>query len=182
MERPDVSHQIVAVDFLTPDMQRQKLVWLAKELASGRLRPLPHVTHSMKNAVSALRQMSQARHVGKIVAQAAMPSSMVSHFHKGTVAVTGGMGMLGSLVATWFHENGWHHLKLVGRSGKATGTADNLNGMETFSFFIFVQNQEQRSNWTCFSFFLCRNGGISFAQFGGILSFHHTRPKRCCNK
>ena len=146
MERPDVCHQIVAVDFLTPDMQRQKLVWLAKELASRRLRPLPHVTHSMKHTVSALRQMSQARHVGKIVVQAATPSSMVSHFHKGTVAVTGGMGMLGSLVATWFHENGWHHLKLVGRSGKATGTAaGDLNGMKSFSYCILNANRIKRN-------------------------------------
>ena len=123
-ERSDVSYQIVAVDFLSPAIQRQKLIWLTQELAAGRLRPLPRIAHGMSEAIAALRQMSQARHIGKVVVTRGAEDPAPSRRGVGrTVIVTGGMGMLGTTVAGWLIENGVRHFKLLGRKGKTTGTA-----------------------------------------------------------
>ena len=69
-ERPDVGYSLVAVDFLPPPAVNATLSRLAADLASGALRPLPHVVHDLAAVRAALRQMSQARHVGKIVVRA----------------------------------------------------------------------------------------------------------------
>ena len=58
-ERSDVQHNLLAMDFMTPKMQRQALIRVGHGLASGRLRALPGVVHSMANVQAALRQMSQ---------------------------------------------------------------------------------------------------------------------------
>ena len=56
-------------------------------VASGTQRPLPQVAHSLEAAQAALRQMSQARHVGKVVVRdAGMSQTQLA----GRVAVTGG--------------------------------------------------------------------------------------------
>mmetsp|Transcript_37030 Transcript_37030/g.88018 ORF Transcript_37030/g.88018 Transcript_37030/m.88018 type:complete len:86 (-) Transcript_37030:161-418(-) len=64
--------------------------------------------------------MSQARHVGKIVVHTE-DTVCSDRLHKGSVVVSGGMGMLGSLVAGWLAEYGVRSFKLLGRSGKASG-------------------------------------------------------------
>ena len=43
---------------------------VAGGVAAGALRPLPQVLHSLSAVQAALRQMSQARHVGKVVVRA----------------------------------------------------------------------------------------------------------------
>ena len=63
-------YSLVAVDFLPPPAVQATLSRLAADLASGALRPLPRVVHDLAAVRAALRQMSQARHVGKIVVRA----------------------------------------------------------------------------------------------------------------
>ena len=65
-----MGYSLVAVDFLPPPAVNATLSRLAGDLASGALRPLPHVVHDLAAVRAALRQMSQARHVGKIVVRA----------------------------------------------------------------------------------------------------------------
>jgi hypothetical protein len=69
-ERPDVCYSLVAVDFLPPPAVETILGRLAADLASQALKPLPRVVHDLAAVRAALRQMSQARHVGKIVVRA----------------------------------------------------------------------------------------------------------------
>ena len=69
-ERPDVSYSLVAVDFLPPPAVNATLTRLARDLSNGALHPLPRVLHELRAVRAALRQMSQARHVGKIVVRA----------------------------------------------------------------------------------------------------------------
>ena len=60
--------------------------------------------------------MAQARHIGKVVA-ARPDSGMVSkEGSRGTVAITGGMGMLGSLFGRWLVQRKVAHVLLLGRS------------------------------------------------------------------
>jgi hypothetical protein len=60
----------VAVDFLPDPAVNASLRRLASSLGSGALQPLPAVVHELASVQAALRQMSQARHVGKIVVRA----------------------------------------------------------------------------------------------------------------
>ena len=66
-ERPDVAYSLVAVDFMSEHALHAALSRVAGGVAAGALRPLPQVLHSMLAVQAALRQMSQARHVGKVV-------------------------------------------------------------------------------------------------------------------
>jgi hypothetical protein len=59
MERSDVSHQLLAMDFLPEDMQQVMLEKVACGVGRGRIAALPGVVHSMEAVQSALRQMSQ---------------------------------------------------------------------------------------------------------------------------
>ncbi|WP_459250629.1 acyltransferase domain-containing protein, partial [Streptomyces youssoufiensis] len=64
--------------------------------AAGTLRPLPTATWDVRRGVEAFRFMSQARHIGKVVLT--MPPAPAAT-RDGTVVITGGTGVLGSLVA-----------------------------------------------------------------------------------
>ena len=61
---------LVAVDFMSEHALHAALSRVAAGVAAGALRPLPQVTHSLSAVQAALRQMSQARHVGKVVVRA----------------------------------------------------------------------------------------------------------------
>lgn len=69
-ERPDVHYSLVAVDFMSESALNTALSRVATGVAAGTLRPLPQVLHSLSAVQAALRQMSQARHVGKVVVRA----------------------------------------------------------------------------------------------------------------
>ena len=117
-ERPDVAYSLVAVDFMSEAALNAALTRVAAGAATGALKPLPLVGHDLSNVSSALRQMSQARHVGKIVVRSpALKSANPSQISEGSVLVTGGMGVLGSQVAQWLTQNQVSAVTLLGRSG-----------------------------------------------------------------
>ena len=57
-----------------------------------QLRPLPLIAHDMGAVAAALRQMSQARHVGKVVVR--HPPAQAQEAMAGSWLVTGGVGEL----------------------------------------------------------------------------------------
>jgi len=119
-ERPDVLYNLVAVDFLPDRAVNNAMTRLSGHLASGTLQALPQVIHSLGAARAALRQMSQARHVGKVVTRA--KTLQEDHGTSlGTVMVTGGLGMIGSLVARWLTKQSVQKVVLLGRSGRPGG-------------------------------------------------------------
>ena len=79
---------------------------------TGALRPLPVTTWDVRRAPAALRYLSQARHIGKVVMT--MPDAWAG----GTVLITGGTGMAGAAVARHVVANhGARDLLLVSRRG-----------------------------------------------------------------
>ena len=125
-DRPDIAFGYVAVDFLPEAALHVAMQRLSSRLATGMLRPLPSASHSIANVVSALRQMSQARHVGKVVVSSSLspPSSLAASASSSTsrpppggissdaamaalggsgstVMIVGGTGTLGLLIAAW---------------------------------------------------------------------------------
>ncbi len=85
---------------------------LAALFEDATLRPLPVTTFDVRRAPAALRYLSQARHVGKVVL------TMPDAWALGTVVITGGTGMAGSALARHLVANhGVRNLVLIGRRG-----------------------------------------------------------------
>ncbi|OBG91717.1 polyketide synthase [Mycobacterium sp. E3251] len=125
-EYPGVRYR--AFDLFEPGRPRmhQWMIELAGMFDAGVLRPLPVTTFDIRRARAALRYLSQARHVGKVVMT--MPDAWAS----GTVLITGGTGMAGSTLARHLvTEHGVRNLVLLSRSGPdAPGSAELIVELE----------------------------------------------------
>jgi hypothetical protein len=58
--------QLVAVDFLPPQVLHQQLTRVSTMMAAGQLQPLTQAAYSMTSVVAAMRLLAQASHVGKV--------------------------------------------------------------------------------------------------------------------
>ncbi len=104
-----------------PDHLQRMLAALADLFDAGVLQPLPATVFDVRRAPAALRYLSQARHVGKVV------MNMRSDLGGGTVLITGGTGMAGSALARHLvHRHQARHLVLVSRRGPDAPGADEL--------------------------------------------------------
>ncbi|WNE94539.1 SDR family NAD(P)-dependent oxidoreductase [Streptomyces luomodiensis] len=110
-----------------PDRIGEMLRELSELFATGALRPAPVRPWPLDRARDALRQLSQARHTGKLVLD--VPAAVDPD---GTVLITGGTGTLGGLVAEHLVRT-WQvgHLLLVSRRGPdAPGARDLATRLE----------------------------------------------------
>ena len=107
-------------------------------LADGSLRPLPHRVYSKAETPQALRYMSTARHIGKIVVidPAAAPATRFEP--SGSYLITGGLGGLGLLVAKWMVSEGARHLLLAGRSAPNPAAENAIAELESLGAKITV--------------------------------------------
>jgi polyketide synthase 12 len=103
-----------------PERIQQMLDELAALFGDDVLRPLPVTRFDVRRGPAALRYLSQARHVGKVVMT--MPDAWVA----GTVLITGATGMAGSAVARHVvNRHGARNLVLMSRRGlDAPGAAE----------------------------------------------------------
>ena len=112
-----------AFDLFEPGRTRmgEYIVELSTMFADGSLMPLPVSTWDIRRAPAALRHLSQARHIGKIVMT--MPGAWAA----GTVLITGGTGMAGATVARHVvAHHGVTSLMLLSRRGSQAPGADEL--------------------------------------------------------
>ncbi|OBG34822.1 type I polyketide synthase [Mycobacterium sp. E3198] len=125
-EYPGVRYR--AFDLFEPGRPRmhQWMLELAGLFEAGILKPLPVTTFDVRRARSALRYLSQARHIGKVVMT--MPSGLAS----GTVLITGGTGMAGATLARHLvAHHGVRDLALLSRRGAdAPGCAELIAELE----------------------------------------------------
>ncbi|MEB4212379.1 SDR family NAD(P)-dependent oxidoreductase, partial [Mycobacterium sp. 94-17] len=119
-----------AFDLFEPGRPRmhQWMQELAGLFDAGVLKTLPVTTFDVRRARTALRYLSQARHIGKVVmtlpsGPGAGPSSGLN---AGTVLITGGTGMAGSTLARHLAaHHGVEDLVLLSRRGpEAAGAAE----------------------------------------------------------
>jgi NADPH:quinone reductase-like Zn-dependent oxidoreductase len=137
-ERPDVTSHLLAIDFMPPAVLQQLLLQVSSDLATGRVAPIRAAVHDMAAVHAAMRQMAQARHVGKMVVSAhasrllptsgsGSPSSSLAHSAAsrtgGNVLVTGGTGALGQLVGSWLSTQQVQHITLCSRTGKLSSNS-----------------------------------------------------------
>eukprot|EP00873_Tetraselmis_striata_P016306 jgi/Tetstr1/436570/TSEL_025367.t2 len=124
-ERPDVRYQLLAVDFMPEEILQIHMEHVGQGLASGQLKPLANVCHNFNSVATALRQMSQAQHVGKVVVT--RHTEAAPYEERSTVAISGGTGMLGQLMGGWLLQMSVNDVMLVSRTGRlATGNSDSL--------------------------------------------------------
>nr|WP_323178425.1 type I polyketide synthase [Micromonospora lupini] len=104
-----------------PERIREILTDLARHFAKGHLSPLPLTGWDIRQAPDALRFLSQARHVGKMVLT--LP---VTPEPEGTTLITGGTGVLGAMLARHLVAAGTRRLLLTSRRGPAAPGATEL--------------------------------------------------------
>jgi myxalamid-type polyketide synthase MxaB len=119
--RPDVTYYAFDLGEAladTPPLQLQLWQALLPHFQAGTLRPLPHTTFPIQEAVAAFRYMQQAKQLGKIVLRLAPTErpldSMASYL------ITGGLGGLGLQVAQQLVADGARQICLTGRHGVTT--------------------------------------------------------------
>ncbi|MEU5980659.1 polyketide synthase dehydratase domain-containing protein, partial [Streptomyces sp. NPDC047315] len=93
---PGVRYRTFDLSEPEPAQIGDMLAELLALFAEGRLVLLPLTAWDVRRAPAAFRHLSQARHVGKNVLTLPVPIDP-----EGTVLVTGGLGVLGGLVAEW---------------------------------------------------------------------------------
>lgn len=76
-----MSMQLVAVDFLPPQVLQQEMLRVSSLLAAGHITHLTTANYSLTSVVAAMRLLAQASHVGKVCASAASRLSHVSAPH-----------------------------------------------------------------------------------------------------
>jgi mycoketide-CoA synthase len=120
-EYPGVRYRAFDLFEAGPDHIEGMLSGLTKLFDDAALRALPVTAFDVRRAPAALRYLSQARHVGKVVLT--MPDAWAA----GTVVITGGTGMAGSALARHVVVNhGVRNLVLVSRRGPDTPGAAEL--------------------------------------------------------
>jgi len=121
-ERPDVCFSTVAVDFMPQSVINKGLVRVSALLLAGNIFPPPLVDYRLGDAAQALRHLSAARHVGKIVTSRTYRSRLSDT--SGSWAIVGGTGALGLLAAKHLVNIGAQECILIGRSGHAISFGD----------------------------------------------------------
>ncbi|MFE6166036.1 SDR family NAD(P)-dependent oxidoreductase, partial [Streptomyces sp. NPDC056486] len=119
---PGVDYRVYDLTQTAPERIHELLTELSPLFDSGALLPPPVSTFPIGQAREALLHLSRARHIGKVVLTLAAPVRT-----DGTVLITGGTGMLGSLTARHLvTHHGIRHLLLASRTGRQAPGADQL--------------------------------------------------------
>ncbi|WP_373873073.1 SDR family NAD(P)-dependent oxidoreductase [Actinoplanes palleronii] len=120
-DHPGVEYQAFDLYEAGPDLINQMFRRLMRLFAERSLRRNPISIRNIRDARKAFREMSQGRHIGKLVLD------MGDGFGGGTVLITGGTGGVGSLVARHLvTERGVRSLVLASRRGLAADGAAEL--------------------------------------------------------
>lgn len=115
VDHPGVRYRSFDLTTVGQDRLRQMLHAIVELFDSGAVRPLPVHAWDMRAAPEAYRFMAQARHVGKLVLTVPRAIDLA-----GTVLITGGTGMIGTLLARHLVVDvGVRNLLLIGRRGQA---------------------------------------------------------------
>nr|VFJ91614.1 MAG: myxalamid-type polyketide synthase MxaB [Candidatus Kentron sp. LFY] len=143
--KPDISYfliDLVDISRETPALIQTMLGKMMALFKAGELKPLPHRTFPLTEAIGAFRYMQQAKHLGKIIltlpADTSDARTSAPMPDDGTYLITGGLGGLGLAVAGWMVGEGARHLALVGRSAPSKTVQAQLEMLEKSGAEIVV--------------------------------------------
>ncbi|MFF1699331.1 SDR family NAD(P)-dependent oxidoreductase [Streptomyces sp. NPDC058257] len=125
-DHPGVDYEAFELYDAGPDTIHEMFRAVMELFADGRIQLNPISVRNIRDARRTFREMSQGRHIGKLVFEVA------DGFGGGTVLVTGGTGGVGSLVARHLvAERGVRSLVLASRRGPAAdGVAELVADLE----------------------------------------------------
>ncbi len=136
--RRNLSYFAIQIDSLF-DRDRQELLDVLQQvrhgIADGSLPLLPVEVFSIDALEDAMRTMSQARHIGKLVVAIDRPDIPIEPPSSAgrplfrpdaSYLITGGRGGVGVALARWAAAEGARHLVLVGRRASADAEADDV--------------------------------------------------------
>ena len=155
------------------------MTWIAQECIldlfmiathghAGLIRPLPAVVFPIEEAPDALRQLSAAKHIGKVVVE--VPGLLPApRGAQGRWIVSGGLGALGTLSVQWLASQGVH--TYAGVSGHSPRVLSHhkelwlLWSHEILAFQVFreteVGSTDGRNHGSVFSAEHCLKSGLS---------------------
>ncbi len=136
--KPGVSYlpvNLLQTSLRQPDLVQSMLNALLPLFQAGELEPLPHTAFPIQDVVSAFRHMQQAKHIGKVVVQAAGP---IDFRTDGSYLITGGLNGLGLLTARFMVDKGARHLALLGRSAAGQDAAEQLSQLQEAGANVLV--------------------------------------------
>ncbi|MEU9558388.1 SDR family NAD(P)-dependent oxidoreductase [Streptomyces fumanus] len=105
---------------------------MARHIADGTYRPLPHLTYPATRVGEALRVLQRSRHLGKVIITFDEPPALTHPAAPlrlrpdSTYLITGGLSGLGATAALRLADHGARHLTLLGRRGPDTPQAREL--------------------------------------------------------
>ena len=73
---------------------------------TGLIKPLPAVVFPLQEAADALRQLSAAKHIGKVVVRVPCQLPAPEEAPAGSWIISGGLGALGSMSVQWLASQG----------------------------------------------------------------------------
>lgn len=125
-DHPGVDYEAFELYDAGPDTIHEMFRAVMELFADGRIQLNPISVRNIRDARGTFREMSQGRHIGKLVFEVA------DGFGGGTVLVTGGTGGVGSLVARHLvAERGVRSLVLASRRGPAAdGVSELVSDLE----------------------------------------------------
>ena len=130
--RPDVSYYPYDLAELLqqkPAELNAMLGQMLREVETDDLKPIPHTEFAVDSAAAAFRFMAQAKHIGKVVVSLQTGSRLLRPDR--TYVVTGGLGALGRMIATWLVKHGAQRLALISRSSPSEDVRHFLADLET---------------------------------------------------
>lgn len=171
-ERPDVHYTLLALDYLPKQAMQSCMLELSAALSAGKLKPLALSVHSMHSTQAAMRQMVQAKHVGKVVVAAASDSApFTDSSSTGSIAITGGTGALGSTVAAWLtQQQQQQHIQILARTGRATTNVVSLLQSTSTAEITVSQCNASATADVSFLKHQCQAGLTAVFHAGGVLA------------
>ncbi len=139
--RSDVAYSILELDVLKEHRQAvagDALRRVIETLAAGGVTPLTHTRWSLAEAEGGIKFMRAARHVGKIVFTTS-PIETGRLRGDRTYLVTGGLGGIGCVLASWLAERGAGAIVLNGRRDPAPEAAEAIEALRASGATVSVE-------------------------------------------
>ncbi|WAN69941.1 SDR family NAD(P)-dependent oxidoreductase [Moorena producens JHB] len=144
--RPDVSYFVVDLvkeSQEQPELINSMLQGLKEEFGDGLLQPPPVKVFPIEKVIDAFRYMQQAKHIGKIVVTqtqlADATQKPLSFRNDASYLITGGLGGLGLLVASWMVSKGAKHLVLLTRRAPDDQASQKISELEMAGAEVVVE-------------------------------------------
>ena len=108
--------RLIAFDIMPMRRLYSMLLHLSRQLQNGCIIPVISKQSGLQALRECMREMSSGLHIGKTVI--GLPLMYLIQGRKGVLTITGGLGGLGNVMASWAVQTGLSWISLLSRSGR----------------------------------------------------------------